>query len=461
MESEDALRRAVKRVRSLSDKAQDCKRARQSSPPAEPVFGRLQVTADADGISQVTNKRPDQAVVDFIADDVFASYGPREQAYKMLDKMMEHGNGSVFTCVVRFVSGPPSSQSQGPEVPGISAIPSSDVPPAPSGMPPPTPLEPPLPMPLEPPPPTSLESVPPLPPSPKQGATESPAKSSRASSIQIKSEMSPGVEETGRQAEGSDRQVAQRFGMDDPLPSRESPGDMAIVPASESHPQQSRRQKNKRSRNNNRGQTNNNNRHVYKSRPDPNTHILFQRMGPREPYDFQQRNEQCANIICGSCSARGHHLLDCVWPDSRGDLVGCPFCNTREHEMDLCPQNPSFDEWGWAYILVYRRANKPLLRTTRSWFHYAQIGHRFTSAGALDLKTAAEWTHVLSKGFPWTRSFGENLVKPHNASRGPWVRYDYRRDSASQSHLKRDPETMNSYVVFSNMGLMDERLNPN
>ncbi|KXH53012.1 hypothetical protein CSIM01_10950 [Colletotrichum simmondsii] len=462
------------------------------------MFGRLQVTADADGISQVTNKRSDQAVVDFIADDVFASYGPREQTYKMLDKMMEHGNGEVFTCVVRF-SGPPSSQSRGPEVPGISAIPSSDVPPAPSGMPPPpalsgmppppTPLEPPLlpplepppPMPLEPPPPTSLESVPPLPPSPKQVTTESADRFSRALSIQIKSEISPGVEETGRQAEGSDcqvarpagpetvrqapaqdkdRQVAQRFGMDDPLPSRESLGDMAIVPASESRPQQSRRQKNKRSRNNNRGQPNNNNRHVYKPRPDPNTHILFQRMGPREPYDFQQRNEQCANIICGSCSARGHHLLDCVWPDARGDLVGCPFCNTKEHVMDLCPQNPSFDDWGWAYILIYRRANKPLLRTTRSWFHYAQIGHRFTSAHALDLKTAAEWTHVLSKGFPWTRAFGQNLVRPHNLSRGPWVRYDYRNDSASQNQLKRDPETMNSYVVFSNLDLMDERFNP-
>ncbi|KAI3555142.1 hypothetical protein CABS01_08244 [Colletotrichum abscissum] len=336
MKSEGALRRAVKRERSLSDEAQDCKRARQSSPPAEPVFGRLQVTADADGISQVTKKRPDQVVVDSIADDAFASYGSREQAYKMLDKMMEHGNGEVFTCVVRFVPGPPSSQLRGPEIPAISAIPSSDVPPAPSGMPPPLPLEPSLLPPLEPPPPTSLASVPPLPPSPKQGATESAARSSRALSIQIKSEVSPGVE-TGRQvtdklkgsnrqvarpaspktvrqapAQDNDRQVVQRFGMDDPVPSRESPEDMAIVPASKSHPQQSRRQKNKRSRNNNRGKTNNNNRHVYKSRPDPHTHIMFRRMGSREPYDFQQRNEQCANIICGSCSARGHHLLDCV-----------------------------------------------------------------------------------------------------------------------------------------------------
>ncbi|KAK1523029.1 hypothetical protein CPAR01_13882 [Colletotrichum paranaense] len=264
MESEDALRCAVKRERSLSDEAQDCKRARQSSPPAEPVFGRLQVNADADGISQVTNKRPDQAVIDFIADDAFASYGSRKQAYRMLDKMMEHGNGEVFTCVVRFVPGPPSSQLRGPEIPAISAIPSSDVPPAPSEMPP---LEPPPPMPLEPPPPTSLESVPSLPPSPKQGATESAARSSRALSIQIKSEVSPGVE-TGRQAtdkvessnrqvarpagpktvrqapaQDNDRQVVQRFGMDDPMPSRESPGDMAIVPASEYHPQQSRRQK--------------------------------------------------------------------------------------------------------------------------------------------------------------------------------------------------------------------------
>ncbi|KAK1481560.1 hypothetical protein CCUS01_16019 [Colletotrichum cuscutae] len=256
MESEDALRRAVKRERSLSDEAQDCKRARQSTPPAEPVFGRLQVSADADGISQVTNKRPDQVVVDSIADDAFASYGSREQAFKMLDKMMEHGNGEVFTCVVRFVPGPPSSQLRGPEIPAIYAMASSDVPPAPSGTPPPQPLEPSLLPPLEP-PPTSLELIPSLPPS---GATESAVRSSGALSIQIKSEVSPGVE-TGRQptdkvessnrqvarpagpktvrqapAQDNDRQVVQRFGIDDPMPSRESPGDMAIVPACEFHP---------------------------------------------------------------------------------------------------------------------------------------------------------------------------------------------------------------------------------
>ncbi|KAK1510497.1 uncharacterized protein CCOS01_15328 [Colletotrichum costaricense] len=279
----------------------------------------------------------------------------------MLDKMMEHGNGEVFICVVRLVPGPPSSQLRGQEIPAISAIPSSDVPPAPSGTPPPLPLESSLLPPLEPPLPTSLESVPSLSPSPKQGVTESTARSSRALSIQIKSEVSPGVE-TGRQAtdevESSNRRVARPAG--------------------------------------------------------PKT----VRQAPAQDNDRQ---------VVQSCSARGHHLLDCVWPDARGDLVGCPFCNTQEHVMDLCPQQPSFDEWGWAYILIYGRANKPLLRTTRSWFHYAHIGHRFTSADALDLKTAAEW----------------------------------RSDSASQNHLKRDPETMNSYVVFSNMRLMDERFNPN
>ncbi|KAK1729630.1 uncharacterized protein BDZ83DRAFT_748031 [Colletotrichum acutatum] len=169
---------------------------------------------------------------------------------------MEHGNGEVFTCVVRFVSGP--QPSQGPVMPAPSALPSSTVPPSPFGLPPPTALAPP----------------PPPPPSPDESAT-----------------------------------------------------------------------------------------------------------GPA-----RKRNEKCANIICGSCSARGHHLLDCVWPDARDDLVGCPFCNTKEHEMDLCPQQPFFDEWGWAYILVYRRANKPLLRNTCSWFHYALIAHRFASTYALDSK---------------------------------------------------------------------------
>ncbi|KAL0777087.1 hypothetical protein CaCOL14_006605 [Colletotrichum acutatum] len=120
---------------------------------------------------------------------------------------MEHGNGEVFTCVVRFVSGP--QPSQGPVMPAPSALPSSTVPPSPFGLPPPTALAPP----------------PPPPPSPDESATGPARKAGRQAIDMIK---------------GSNRQVAQRFGMDDVLPSRESPGDMAIVPASESHPHNSR-----------------------------------------------------------------------------------------------------------------------------------------------------------------------------------------------------------------------------
>ncbi|KAK1980047.1 hypothetical protein LZ30DRAFT_771766 [Colletotrichum cereale] len=71
------------------------KRARLSSAAVEPVFGRLEVTADfnSDDIIHISSKRlgETRSVVDHISDDTFAIRGPRD-------------NKATFTCVARFVA---------------------------------------------------------------------------------------------------------------------------------------------------------------------------------------------------------------------------------------------------------------------------------------------------------------------------------------------------------------------
>ncbi|KAK1633689.1 hypothetical protein BDP81DRAFT_473834 [Colletotrichum phormii] len=417
MEPKDAPRRANKRDRSRTNSPRDTKRARQSSTPAKPVFGRLQVTADTDGISQVTSHRPGQAVVDLIADDVFALHGPREQAHEMLDKIMKHSNGSVFTAVYRFEPGPQASRDD--KNTGHASAVAPDL----SGSPPPL----------------LSHST--------EGFFSSP--------LSIKLKHGTGLDssgttdqQTGGLFEGrrNDREVAKQEAT---MPSTSN--GQAQRPTTDGQEDDMLSPDFTPSR-----------RQGFKKAPDPDSHLKFKDLDfDSRDFEFLKRDQDCADVVCGSCSGKGHHFLDCVWPDARGDLVGCPFCNTKEHVMDNCPQQPTLNDFEWTHILVFRRANKPLLRTTRSWYHYAELANRYATGAAVHgTMDAHEWNYLLSKGFTWTRSFSQNLVKSSNLSRGPWLRYNYKNDSAAQCELKRDPETMNHSVVFSNDRLKDERFIP-
>ncbi|KXH60377.1 hypothetical protein CSAL01_05758 [Colletotrichum salicis] len=348
MDPKDAPRRANQRDRSRTNSPRDTKRARQSSPPAKPVFGRLQVTADTDGISQVTSHRPGQAVVDLIADDVFALHGPREQAHEILDKIMKHSNGSIFTAVSRFEQGAQASRDD-----------------------------------------KNTGHAP---------ATDGLFESRRNDHEVAKQEATMSFTSNGQ------AQRPTTDGQEDDMPSPESSKTMALVsssqlysqsplsnvqsPASPKHP--GHRRKNPHSKN----------RQGFKKASDPDSHLRFKDLDfDSRDFEYLKRDQDCANVACGSCSGKGHHFLACVWPDARGDLVGCPFCNTKEHVMDNCPQQPTLNDFEWTHILVFRRANKPLLRTTRSWYHYAELANRYAAAfhGTMD---AHEWNYLLPKGFP-------------------------------------------------------------
>ncbi|KAK1597988.1 uncharacterized protein LY79DRAFT_324930 [Colletotrichum navitas] len=85
------------------------KRARLSSAAVEPVFGRLEVTADinSEDIIRISSKRlgDKRPIIDHLSDDTFAIIGPREQAHVMLDKILRHSDNPTFTCIARLVPG--------------------------------------------------------------------------------------------------------------------------------------------------------------------------------------------------------------------------------------------------------------------------------------------------------------------------------------------------------------------
>ncbi|KAK3391318.1 hypothetical protein B0T20DRAFT_456549 [Sordaria brevicollis] len=74
-------------------------------------------------------------------------------------------------------------------------------------------------------------------------------------------------------------------------------------------------------------------------------------------------------LLCGNraCQTVGHELVDCFGPPTAlGDIVGCPFCNTEAHILDCCPQLPYVTKDTLFDMLVTRRANLPVIRTSIS-----------------------------------------------------------------------------------------------
>ncbi|KAK1999019.1 hypothetical protein LX36DRAFT_499369 [Colletotrichum falcatum] len=84
------------------------KRVKLSSAAAEPVFERLEVTADmnSEDIIRISRRRrgDNRPIVNHRSDDTFAILGVREQAHIMLDKILRHSDNPTFTCIARLVS---------------------------------------------------------------------------------------------------------------------------------------------------------------------------------------------------------------------------------------------------------------------------------------------------------------------------------------------------------------------
>ncbi|WYZ34128.1 hypothetical protein EsH8_I_000404 [Colletotrichum jinshuiense] len=439
----------LKRNRSFSPSLGDinAKRKKQeSSTRDKPVFGSLQATWDAatDEMIQISNSRTGRAVIDHRSDDTFVFHGPSKQLAAIMAKMMKACDDvddedicvGIFRVVRKAETGntpPPDPSPLVPSEPPLSSplVPSGPLipnePPAPSG--PLVPSGPPVPRPLV---PREIKK------NPDENWTKTHCLSSRLDHLDLAAARRTSLtqrytENRGpqggyHQSEFPTSRVASSL-----VPSLGSERRGQI--SSASYVYQQGPQKNEPYPPNRPTADGIRKKHA----PNPNTHPLS--IGKM----FMNRDAENANVTCGNCSGRGHGLIDCIWPDASGFIYGCPACNTKEHSLDDCPHRGNWEDKMWCYVLIYRRARKPPIKTVRSW---AEIAAKAPERGLLDF---------LKMGFPWTSLYGRELQKYMHSDMHVWLTYDYSNDSLNQGSLPFDPVTKDLYTVLGNPALRRER----
>ncbi|KAI8298293.1 hypothetical protein K4K61_011836 [Colletotrichum sp. SAR11_59] len=69
---------------------------------------------------------------------------------------------------------------------------------------------------------------------------------------------------------------------------------------------------------------------------------------------------------CGNCYHWGHGLIDCTFSPAHGAITGCPFCNTKEHNLDECIRILVDISWlDLFHSLLERRRGKCGIRTSK------------------------------------------------------------------------------------------------
>ncbi|KAJ3951937.1 hypothetical protein N0V92_011640 [Colletotrichum tropicale] len=69
---------------------------------------------------------------------------------------------------------------------------------------------------------------------------------------------------------------------------------------------------------------------------------------------------------CGNCYHWGHRLIDCTFSPAHGAITGCPFCNTKEHNLDECIRILVDISWlDLFHALLERRRGKCGIRTSK------------------------------------------------------------------------------------------------
>ncbi|KLU85855.1 hypothetical protein MAPG_04875 [Magnaporthiopsis poae ATCC 64411] len=70
---------------------------------------------------------------------------------------------------------------------------------------------------------------------------------------------------------------------------------------------------------------------------------------------------------CAGCGLKDHVLADCVKVSIAGDIVGCPVCNTLEHDVDGCKEFRALSRMDQMELIILKRARKPCIRSTKPW----------------------------------------------------------------------------------------------
>ncbi|ETS81786.1 hypothetical protein PFICI_06788 [Pestalotiopsis fici W106-1] len=136
------------------------------------------------------------------------------------------------------------------------------------------------------------------------------------------------------------------------------------------------------------------------------------------------------DTVCGNCQRPGHTVRDCVGPvDERGEIDGCPKCNTaRAHMYDDCPARDTSED----FDLIYRyRQRKPPMKSFLVWQSFLSEQYQ-----------PATWPSFI----PWSARFAlEQQDQAFRAHRKPeWVYYDYDRigwPDAEAHYREIDPDS--------------------
>ena len=161
--------------------------------------------------------------------------------------------------------------------------------------------------------------------------------------------------------------------------------------------------------------------------PDTSTATQTGNQRQRPPSYVQAPTEphQLSTMVCGNegCRKNTHELADCLGPPSeRGDIVGCPLCNTQQHILDCCPKLPYETKESLFDLLVVRRANLPVIRTSISILSLAASLNRLSD---------------LAETMPLTKTTVKMDYRKYKMWKRPW-RPILRRDPT----LPSDPEAL-------------------
>ncbi|KAK3946582.1 hypothetical protein QBC32DRAFT_272074, partial [Pseudoneurospora amorphoporcata] len=148
----------------------------------------------------------------------------------------------------------------------------------------------------------------------------------------------------------------------------------------------------------------------------------------------QPRSVSCPHCtLYGRDVANTHELRDCGFASTKGDIPGCPVCNTLDHFYDVCKKRQaSSDEMfheDWRF-LVQARSGLPPVRTKTSW---------------PDL--AVERPMQPTSGFPITK---ERAIDVRDDHRHGKTYFDAR--TRMLRDVRKNLESLRASEVFTGMG---------
>ncbi|KAK3994504.1 hypothetical protein QBC44DRAFT_306359 [Cladorrhinum sp. PSN332] len=123
-----------------------------------------------------------------------------------------------------------------------------------------------------------------------------------------------------------------------------------------------------------------------------------------------------------NCQRPGHALSQCIKSTSRGDIQGCPICETSDHLIDTCPTKPTKKQI-WERLGPGRARRPPMRSKEYSW---VQVGRYGPNPGSKGLRAGM---------FPWSRKFATRWAESNPDG---WRFFGY---TAGMPRLPVDPET--------------------